>query len=489
VGDLPPAWQDETLPPRLLLIALDSLPPLLLQECLDAGMLPNLSRLREEGRFGVATSTAGAFPAAVWPTFFTRSDVSVHGHHHLMQWDETSGRLRPPGKGWCEVVPFWQALAAAGSPVITFDVPFSDTGRSAPNVTAVIGWGMHEGVWHTSHPKGLLGDLERRHGRAAQPREGPGERPDTEITRELDFLVADVGRRANIIEDLATRFDWRLFLVAFSETHRAGHWFWGERGTGFSQGGVKAVLRAFDRVLPRLRRLLRPQDHLVVFSVHGMAAAHDIDRFGQGSVRYISRTPSAATTRRDPVLLIRRALPESVVRSIARRLPQVLYNWAFYRLQNNRRDWKREQWVLTALDHLVYVYANRGRQARMPRLEGERRAAIIAEFEAVTTADGQPAMGGLFRPADVYKGPRVHLLPDFIVSPVRRQLGPDFVLADGTKRRFPRNSSRDGEHVSDGFYIQVGPGISRGEAAEDVPGERLAEIFLRPAGLAVPVRS
>ena len=173
--------------------------------------------------------------------------------------------------GLVRCTPFWRRLAAAGVPAVALDVPFTAGREDRPNMVEVIGWSMHEGVWRESHPAGVLEDLRRRHPRPAQIREGPGERPDSEIVPELEGLVGDVARRVAVVEDLLTRHPWRIAVAVFSEMHRAGHWFFSQRGSGVEHGGLKRVATAFDAELPRLRALLRPQDQLAVFSLHGLS--------------------------------------------------------------------------------------------------------------------------------------------------------------------------------------------------------------------------
>ena len=475
---------EDSLPPRLLLLCLDALPPSLLLRWCDDGSLPNLRQLLEEGSSGIVESDAGLFPGSVWPTFFTMSDVSVHGSYHLLQWDAIRQKLRPPAPDWCAVTPFWHNLGANGTPAIALDIPFSDTREQAPNVVEVIGWGMHEGVWSTSHPDGLLPELNKRHGPSAQAREGPGERPRKEVARQISGLVADVGRRASIIEDLARRCDWRLLLAAFSETHRAGHWLWVGDIDGIPQGGILQVLKAFDQALPRLRRLLRPQDHLAVFSIHGMAATNDVDRVGEAAIRYLDPASALPPMRmRDPVYLLRSLLPMRLVRLIARRLPQSAYNWTFYHLQNSRGRWSRLRSIVNPLDHLVYIHANLRDAADTAELKEAHLSWLRSQLEGITTPDGRPVIEGVFAPGQRYSGTRLHLLPDLIAVPWERPLGPDFVMADGTRRAAPRHSSRDGEHAAEGFYIRAGPGVEAGSEGETVPGERLARFLCEPAGL------
>jgi hypothetical protein len=382
------------------------------------------------------------------------------------------------------VTPFWHNLGANGTPAIALDIPFSDTGRQAPNVTEVIGWGMHEGVWSTSHPAGLLAELKKRHGAAAQRREGPGERPQADAGRELSGLVADVARRASIIEDLATRHDWRLLLAAFSETHRAGHWLWNADIGSVQQGALLQILKAFDEVLPRLRRLLRPQDHLAVFSIHGMAATNDVDRVGEAAIRYLDPASAAPATRiLDPVYVLRTLLPKGLVRLIARKLPQPAYNWTFRHLQNSRGRWSRLRSIVNPLDHVVYVHANLRGTAGTPEAKDAHLSWLRSQLEGIRTPDGLPVIEAVVAPSQRYAGPRLHVLPDLIAMPQHRPLGSDLLMADGTLRHAPRHSSREGEHTREGFYIRAGPGVGSEAAGETVAGERLARFLCGPAGL------
>jgi hypothetical protein len=379
------------------------------------------------------------------------------------------------------VTPFWHHLPERGVPDVTLDVPYSETGRSPPGAVEVIGWGMHEGVWRTSRPAGLLEDLNKRHGHAAQEREGPGERTDEFIAGELPDVIGDVGRRTAIIEDLACRYPWRLLLAVYSETHRAGHWYWSERGTGVPQGGVRKVLKALDDQLPRLRGLLRPQDQMVVFAVHGMEATHDVDRLGVAAVEYMTGDHSRRLLPRDPVLAVRNLMPVSIARTIARRLPQGLYNWTYYRLQNSRGVRPGAPWVIRPLDHVVFAYL------RDRSLSPEaRRAAIDAlekDFFSIRTPEGEPVVDKVFRAADELDGARARLLPDLIIRATQRAIGANLVLPDGTVHKVPRNASRDGEHHPEGFYIQVGPGIPAGSNGPEFRGQDLAPYLLAPAGI------
>jgi hypothetical protein len=70
-----------------------------------------------------------------------------------------------------------------------------------------------------------------------------------------------------------------------------------------------------------------------------------------------------------------------------------------------------------------------------------------------------------------------------VIRAYKRMMGPEVILPDGSRRPAPRHDSRDGQHESEGFYIQAGPGIPRGTTGPTVAGEDLAEFFCAPAAI------
>ena len=260
----------ESQAPRLLMVGMDAFPPELLERWCADGSLPNLAALRQASAYGYIDSVADLFPGATWPTFASGELPSVHGIYHFMQWDQEKMAYRRPAPDWCDYTPFWHRLGEQGVPTIAFDLPFQYPKPTRGGVIEAHGWGLHDELAPSfSSPQGLLGELNSRARSSLRPDVLGPESPAI-LARELKGIVESVGHRASLIEELAARFEWRLFLAVFAETHRAGHYFWGDRVTGKAQGGIKQIAQAIDAILPRLRALLRTEDRLVLFSLHGM---------------------------------------------------------------------------------------------------------------------------------------------------------------------------------------------------------------------------
>ena len=134
---------------RVIVVGLDGVDPLLAEEFLNRGLLPNLARLREQGGFHPLATTLPAMSPVGWSTFATGTDPSGHNIFDFLSVDRRShlpvlsstritetGRLRKIGpwtvgrpKAKIELLrrskPFWQTLAEHGIPSSILRVPIT----------------------------------------------------------------------------------------------------------------------------------------------------------------------------------------------------------------------------------------------------------------------------------------------------------------------------------------------------------------------------
>jgi predicted AlkP superfamily phosphohydrolase/phosphomutase len=478
-------------PPRILMLGIDALPPELVDRWCSDGTLPNMAAIRGRARCGRVSSGAAVFPGSVWPTFVTGSDVAHHGVYHAVQWDPAAMRIRTPTReGWLEVRPFWHDLASAGLDVLAFDVPFSWSAGAPLGVVEVIGWGAHEGLWEASRPAGLLRELNRRFGPSSLYRDVQGTKPPGWLAAELQGIVRDVGRRARILEHLLKRFDWRLAIATFAEVHRAGHWFWSERTTGEAQGGLRTVMRAVDAEIAALEALLGPEDHLVLFSVHGMGPAGDADRFADVLWRHLEPALDRSARRQlDPVRALRSLLPARLLRGLSARLPKSAYIRFHEHYLNAGRDWAAYRTISLPPELNYYLRANLAGREAPGKVPANELASYIAwlqeELGMISTPDGSGVFERVVSIEDEYRGRNRHLLPDVVALPQHRLLGGTIRTGSGRLLTAPRRYEVDGHHTADGFYIHAGPSIPKG-AGPAVDGKHLAAFLLKSSGMPLP---
>jgi predicted AlkP superfamily phosphohydrolase/phosphomutase len=470
--------------PRLFMVGLDSMPPDLLEKWCDEGLLPNIAALRKEATYGYIDSVADWLPGATWPTFASSSLPSVHGIHHFMQWDAASMRFRRPTQDWCNYTPFWHKLGEQGIPLIAFDLPFCYPKEGPPRVVEVHGWGLHDELSPPfSRPEALLRELSTL-GRSALRPDVLGPRSDAMLRKELDGLVSSLELRVRVLEQMAHRFDWRVMLAVFAETHRAGHYFWTDRVTGEPQGGIKRVVMAIDAQIPRLRALV-PDGRFVLFSLHGMGPNVDFDRFAEPLAAYLEPLAEPPTRRLDPVSLAHRYLPGGIRRAISAGLPTRLRDRLFTRYLAQGRDWSRTSVFVLVPDGKIYIRANaRGREREGILSEHEVASylsQITSQLNSMRMATGEPAVAAIARPVEVYgAGPRTGMLPDLMVKASPSFTGHLLRLPDGGEIHAPWRGWRDGDHTQRGFFIQTGP---NGAPSLNIPSHDFARAMCESVGL------
>ncbi len=91
-------------------------------------------------------------------------------------------------------------------------------------------------------------------------------------------VVRTVRMRATLVERELEREDWRFLAAAFLAPDRLGHTVappGGAAGIGAPlPRDMETVARQLDELVGRVHEQLRPEDQLIVFSTHGMAAVH-----------------------------------------------------------------------------------------------------------------------------------------------------------------------------------------------------------------------
>jgi predicted AlkP superfamily phosphohydrolase/phosphomutase len=143
--------------PKVALIGLDSITPVMVERFLAEGRMPNLARLRERGFSSEITSTMPPTTPAAWTTIATGAWPSTHGvegfsvHHageplHQKHYTLTSDTVRAEF--------LWQAAERAGKRSILLKYPLSWPpvgGDLVLQVDGAGGWGGLKCVWDLAH--------------------------------------------------------------------------------------------------------------------------------------------------------------------------------------------------------------------------------------------------------------------------------------------------------------------------------------------------
>ncbi|MGH9956296.1 MAG: alkaline phosphatase family protein [Pyrinomonadaceae bacterium] len=211
---------------NVLGIGLDATEPRLVRKLIEAGQMPALEGLLKAGRWMRVESSAGIGSGAVWPSFISGEETSVHGVYGEWLWQpETMSVSRYRGRN---LTPFWKKLAEGGMTVGILDVPFMPI-IGLSDGFEISEWGAHdllEGKIQMGPDRvaSLMTKLSP-HPLANYPTaSGPDD------YKELQKLGAacleGIKQRGSLARHLLTEIRPQLALIAFTEIHHSAHYLW-----------------------------------------------------------------------------------------------------------------------------------------------------------------------------------------------------------------------------------------------------------------------
>ncbi len=263
----------------VIAIGLDAADPVLVEEWMAAGHLPNLAALRANGAYGRLENIGYYKAETPWTSFLSGRLPTETGYWSPIKFEEGSYRVHEIGAYDFQQHPPFYALGRDFR-VAIFDVPQTALSDQV-NGPQVLAWGAHSPqTASVSKPEGLLEEINRRFGEHPALHRDDGDWWDERYLRTLHrALLTGIERRVAICRSWLRQERWDLFLTIFSEPHSAGHDFWhisradhplySKMQGKFDPDPLLDVFRAVDRGVGDILSEAPEGSHKVVFSVHG----------------------------------------------------------------------------------------------------------------------------------------------------------------------------------------------------------------------------
>jgi predicted AlkP superfamily phosphohydrolase/phosphomutase len=410
----------------VVLIGLDSVD---LDYC--EGRLDRMPRLRDflaGATVRRLDSPADVMSATVWPTFYTGTPPGEHGQYFPMQWDPERMRLRHVGPDWIDCEPWWRPLARGGVAVTTLDVQCVFPSRTCDGVE-IVNWGVDAfGGYHCNQPE-LARDVVRRFGSNPMGFDAPVDKSRTRLGEMRRALFQSLATRGALARWLMTQTRWELFVVAFPECHRAGHYFW---PNGDDDGAAATLLEAHEALDAELGLLLDAIDlrttTVVVFSLLGMARNRSQMHFMPALMDRVNAAFRAdaglgARPQRSLMRRLRTTVPPALQERVALAVPERLRDWVIGHAYAGGLDWSATPAFALPTGGEGYVRLNVAGRERTGCLPGggelyERYRSFLREsFASLRVADtGEPLVGDVHFPTDHFAGVRARNLPDVAIA-------------------------------------------------------------------------
>ncbi len=488
----------------LLMIGLDAADPVLVDQWIGEGRLPNLASLRARGTEMRLETAARYLAGSPWPSFFTSQHPTGHGLYADFQWRQERMEFAAPAPDWFEPKPFWRELETK-TDIVIYDVPFVSNARPVPGVE-IAGWATHDKLFPaTSYPDNLLSEVREQFGAWPMPYEAYGPAPVQDLLTMRDKMLENTRRSAELILHLLQR-PWRLALVCFSALHHGGHRLFDRssvRGAVSDEAGLafdrslRDLYEAADQAVGRIAAA-HPEADLVVFSLHGMMVNTSRADILEGMLTRVLAGDAGAERRKSVVRVLGEALPYPLRRAITRRIPRTFQNRLMTAWTSGGVDWSRTEAFCCRADLQGYIRLNlKGREAQgavephaVDALVERIRDGLMSFRDADT---GEAFIEDVLRVEDVMPdGPARDLVPDLLVmwreSPaasLHTAASPRFgTVARGLPGQGQGPNGRSGNHRPEGILFAVGQGIPAGHRATTRPHTiDLAPTILHRLGL------
>lgn len=472
----------------VIMLGFDATEIELIDQLVAAGKMPNMSRLRQRGRWGRLKSEPPHFLSLVWPTFFCSTRLGDHGWYFNKLWDPAKQQMQYVNPSWLPVMPFWESLGDDFR-VALLDVPFGAISARGRNQAMISGWQSHDDFGRLEHPRGEWARAVARHGKPRLTPEVFGPQNATTLLEQRQEVLETNQQFASLVCDYLERQHWDLLVAVLGAVHRGTHYLWDlsqidtdgldQETLTTLRGALHDCYTSFDDQLGRIMNAAPPDARIIAFALHGMGPNDGWYEYLPRIVEQIHRGGGAAPAPKEGLIFrMKKALPWTLVRQVTRRIPHA-WNKALVPLWSRRMlDWPNTRYFTLPMDYNGYIRLN---------LKGREKEGCVdvADVESVVTEldealrsfrdidTGKPVVRGVVRVDDVVgaDAPRRFVLPDLIVlwDPPHAVGESSGVTSDRYGEvRWPRgqklSSGRTGNHTPRGWFAAVGPGIEPGRS-------------------------
>jgi predicted AlkP superfamily phosphohydrolase/phosphomutase len=458
---------------------------------LDAGELPVLASLLEQGASRELESTVPAVTFPAWSSFLTAAGPDHHGLTDFTMRDGYAVRFMNATHRRLPTI--FSVLDAAGRSCASYAVPCTYPpdpidGLVVCGFDTPLGTGRAAG---RTHPTELAARLEARYGGLAV--DGPQQSKIEAGWHEaaLAQMREEIALRTRIVAELLREpgRDWDLFMVHYGESDTVSHQFWQfadhasprHRSDGPSDA-MAEVYRLLDRSLGELIAALPDDASVVLLSDHGSGGASDRAIYWNrwlAEKGWLSFGAGGAGAMR----LARRAalglLPTRLQATLFESLPGIAG-----RVESGCRlggiNWSRTRVFSEELNYFPALWLNRrGREPQGvvdPCEVEDTISELRADLEGFTDPfDGEPVVKRILRREEIYEGPFACRIPDLILE-LREPDGYSYAGASSrggaeaeTMRRLrpeemtgARGTTMPGAHRPAGLCAMRGPRVRPG---------------------------
>jgi predicted AlkP superfamily phosphohydrolase/phosphomutase len=425
---------------KVFLLGLDGATFDLLGPWMEAGHLPHLSRLRQEGAWGELESTRPPSTAPAWTTCITGVNPGRHGVFDFREPPRLDPRRPLVSSRSIRAPTLWHIASHHGRDVGVLNVPI--TYPPVPVNGVLVGGMMTPGPGSDyTYPRELKHELNARGYIIDVEIQKYDAEAEADARRFLDDVAESLERRADALFYLMDRHPWQFYMAVFVALDRIQHLFWKTMADPSShfyrsqaaprlRASILSVYQAADALVGRLMdRLQAEGGDLLVVSDHGFGPTRswlNANRWLQGQ-GWLRLKPAAAFRKRlfyeamkvSDSPLVKGGLPDRLERAIRGRIRGG--RSAFKTDLDQCIDWPRTRAFFASIPAQgIYINVKgdpddtHGVVEPGADYELVRDAIALRLRELADPRTGKPIVEQVWRREDVYQGPYVDYAPDLL---------------------------------------------------------------------------
>ncbi|QGN07400.1 nucleotide pyrophosphatase [Halorhabdus sp. CBA1104] len=377
----------------------------LLEPWIEAGHLPTIERLREEGASGVSRSHLPPVTCPNWKCYASGKNPGKLGVYWWERIDTEARSMHLPDSTDFTSPELWDYLNDTGHRTGVVNLPMSYPPRAIDG--PMVAGGPRSGEDDYTEPPELQAELEDRFDYRVHPANvlTSNEDADREVEMVHDLLRTRLRTARTLLEEDELDF---LHVTLF-HLNVLQHYFWDGPETR----------EAWEIVDEELRHFLEGEYNLVLMSDHGCTEIDTVFYVNRWLEEqgYLSTTASLASRLHDlgftqeriagivRSLGLEQYIRPLVPRRIIERFPSD--EGVQREAKLSAVDWE-ETTAIGSGQGLVYVNAD----------DEAERESILQDLQAdladATSTTGEPIAREIYRPEEIYTGPYVDLAPDLV---------------------------------------------------------------------------
>jgi predicted AlkP superfamily phosphohydrolase/phosphomutase len=494
---------------RAVLLGIDGATFDLLGPWMEAGHLPHLQRLSQEGVCGELESTRPPTTAPAWVACVTGVNPGKHGVFDFRESPLKDPRRPLISSRSVRAPALWQILSHHGQQVGLLNVPVSYP--PDPVDGFVVAGMMSPGpASDYTYPRALRGELDARGYVIDVEIQKYDVQAEADANRFLDDVLAAMQVRAEVLFHLMDDRPWQFLMAVFVAADRIQHLFWktlADPESEFYRGPeaerlrsrILTVYRAMDAVVGELLARVDASGQIALFVVsdHGFGSTKawfNANRWLQDQ-GWLHLKPRSALRKRffyelmqaNDSRMAKALLPESLGRSIRRRVRSG--RSVFKTDLDQCVDWARTRAFFASIPAQgFYIHVKRnGIGTVEPGAEYQELRQQLRDrlLKVSDPRSGERIVDRVWFREEVYDGPYTHLAPDVLfVARDYAYLGRELL---GTRGVVETSMNwANGFHRMNGIFLAYGPHMGRGVRAQGATMVDVAPTLLHSLGLPVP---